>query len=117
MAWALEGGKPEPFHISRNELEEAEAHRDDWYLFRLYELARAPKAFELRPPLEAHVALTATSFQASFGDKKTTSFGPDLPFINFGANICFLPPIHQFRYFIATAIRRERVSHLPANAL
>jgi hypothetical protein len=25
-----------------------------------------PKAFELRPPLDAHVSLTATSFQANF---------------------------------------------------
>jgi hypothetical protein len=25
-----------------------------------------PKAFELRPPLKAHVSLTATSFRASF---------------------------------------------------
>ncbi|POF34177.1 DUF3883 domain-containing protein [Roseibium marinum] len=61
------GWERTPFHISRNELEVAEARRDDWYLFRLYEFARTPKAFELRPPLEAHVALTATSFQASFG--------------------------------------------------
>lgn len=55
-----------PFHISRNELEVANARRDDWYLFRLYEFARSPKAFELRPPLEAHVSLIATSFLASF---------------------------------------------------
>ncbi|MEM5581426.1 DUF3883 domain-containing protein [Roseibium sp. AS2] len=61
------GWERTPFHISRNELEVAEARRDDWVLFRLYEFARTPKAFELRPPLEAHVALTATSFQASFG--------------------------------------------------
>jgi hypothetical protein len=46
---------------------EAEAEiRDDWYLFRLYDFARAPQAFELRPPLDAHVTLTATNFQASF---------------------------------------------------
>ena len=61
------GWERTPFHISRNELEVANARRDDWYLFRLYDFARAPKAFEIRPPLEAHVALTATSFQASFG--------------------------------------------------
>lgn len=60
------GWERTPFHISRNELGVAEARRDDWYLFRLYEFARSPKAFELRPPLEAHVSLTATSFQASF---------------------------------------------------
>lgn len=61
------GWERTPFHISRNELEVAAARRNDWYLFRLYEFAQSPKAFELRPPLEAHVALTPTSFQASFG--------------------------------------------------
>ncbi len=60
------GWERTPFHISRNELEVAENRRDDWYLFRLYEFARSPKAFELRPPLDAHVALAATSFHASF---------------------------------------------------
>lgn len=60
------GWERTPFHISRNELEVAEARRHDWCLFRLYEFARSPKAFELRPPLDAHVALTATSFLASF---------------------------------------------------
>lgn len=60
------GWERTPFHISRNEIDVADARRDDWYLFRLYDFARSPKAFELRPPLEAHVALTATSFRASF---------------------------------------------------
>lgn len=60
------GWERTPFHISRNELEVANERRDDWHLFRLCEFARAPKAFELRPPLDAHVSLTATSFRASF---------------------------------------------------
>lgn len=60
------GWERTPFHISRNEIDVADERRDDWYLFRLYEFAREPKAFELRPPLDAHVSLTATSFQASF---------------------------------------------------
>lgn len=60
------GWQRTPFHISRNELEVANERRDNWHLFRLYEFARAPKAFKLRPPLDAHVSLTATSFQASF---------------------------------------------------
>lgn len=60
------GWERTPFHVTRNELEVAEARTEDWFLYRLYEFARSPKAFELRPPLEAHVALTATSFQASF---------------------------------------------------
>lgn len=55
-----------PFHISRNELAVAEERREDWHLFRLYDFARQPQAFELRPPLDAHVSLTATQFLASF---------------------------------------------------
>ncbi|HWL55123.1 MAG TPA: DUF3883 domain-containing protein [Paracoccus sp. (in: a-proteobacteria)] len=60
------GWERTPFHISSNELEVAEARREDWCLLRLYDFARETRAFELRPPLAAHVALTPTSFQASF---------------------------------------------------
>lgn len=55
-----------PFHITRNELEVADHRREHWRLVRLWNFARKPKAFELRPPLNAHVALMATHFQASF---------------------------------------------------
>lgn len=55
-----------PFHITRNELAVADANRDDWRLVRLWNFAREPKAFELRPPLEEHVSLMASSYQASF---------------------------------------------------
>jgi hypothetical protein len=55
-----------PFHISRNELQVAQDRRENWCLVRLYNFARAPKAFELRPPLDAHVSLMPTSFQADF---------------------------------------------------
>lgn len=60
------GWERTPFHITRNELAVAEAYRDDWLLVRLWNFARAPRAFELRPPLEAHVSLMAMSYQASF---------------------------------------------------
>lgn len=60
------GWERTPFHISRNELAVAGDNRDNWILFRLYHFSREPKAFELRPPLDAHVNLTATSFEASF---------------------------------------------------
>lgn len=60
------GWERTPFHISRNELAVADERREEWCLFRLWNFARTPKAFELRPPLDAHVSLTATSFQASF---------------------------------------------------
>ncbi|WP_224717423.1 DUF3883 domain-containing protein [Mesorhizobium sp. B294B1A1] len=54
------------FHITRNELAVAEERRSDWPLVRLWNFAREPKAFELLPPLEAHVSLMATSYQANF---------------------------------------------------
>lgn len=59
------GWERTPFHITRNELAVAEDHREDWKLVRLWNFAREPRAFELRPPLEAHVALIATGYQAS----------------------------------------------------
>ena len=55
-----------PFYITRNELAVADERRAEWCLFRMWNFSREPKAFELYPPLDAHVSLTATSFQASF---------------------------------------------------
>lgn len=60
------GWERTPFLITRNELAVAEERRSEWCLFRLWNFSREPKAFELHPPLDAHVALTATTFQASF---------------------------------------------------
>ncbi len=60
------GWERTPFHVSRNELEVAAGNRNSWVLFRLWNFARDARAFELRPPLDAHVALTPTTFQASF---------------------------------------------------
>ena len=60
------GWERTPFYISRNELAVAEERRSEWCLFRLWNFSRAPKAFELHPPLGTHVALTATVYQASF---------------------------------------------------
>lgn len=58
------GWERTPFHISRNECEVAEARRDEWHLVRLYDFARRPSAFTLRPPLEMHVSLAPASFLA-----------------------------------------------------
>lgn len=55
-----------PFHISRNEIAVAQSRSDDWHLLRVWNFAREPRAFALRPPLDTHVELTATSFLASF---------------------------------------------------
>ncbi|WP_200820027.1 MULTISPECIES: DUF3883 domain-containing protein [unclassified Azospirillum] len=60
------GWERTPFHVTRNELTVADERRDEWCLVRLWNFAREPKAFELRPPLEARVSLVATSFQANF---------------------------------------------------
>lgn len=60
------GWERTPFHITRNELAVAEGRRSEWCLFRLWNFSREPKAFELRPPLDAHVSLTPTTFQARF---------------------------------------------------
>jgi hypothetical protein len=56
-----------PFHITRNELAVADERRAEWLIFRLWNFSREPRAFELRPPLDAHLSLTATTFEASFG--------------------------------------------------
>ena len=60
------GWERTPFHITANELAVADDRRGEWCLLRLWDFAREPKAFELFPPLQAHVALTPTSFCASF---------------------------------------------------
>lgn len=60
------GWERTPFHITRNELAVAKERRSDWRLVRLWNFAREPKAFELRPPLDTHVSLMATAYQASF---------------------------------------------------
>lgn len=59
------GWERTPFHITRNELAVAEEHRESWVLARLYNFAREPRGFEIRPPLEHHVALSPTTFLAS----------------------------------------------------
>ncbi len=60
------GWKRTPFHISRNELVVSEDRPTEWRLLRLWNFARNPRAFELDPPLDAHVNLCATSYQANF---------------------------------------------------
>lgn len=60
------GWERTPFHISRNELAVAEERHSEWCLFRLWNFAREPTAFELYPPLDAHVSLVASAFQARF---------------------------------------------------
>lgn len=58
------GWERTPFHITRNELAVAEDRPTEWCLLRLWNFAREPRGFELRPPLDAHVTLIATSYEA-----------------------------------------------------
>lgn len=60
------GWKLTPFHISRNELAAAQDQPDEWCLLRVWNFAREPRAFELHAPLDAHVRLVATSYEARF---------------------------------------------------
>ena len=60
------GWERTPFHITSNELRVANERREAWHLMRLYDFAKCPRAFEIRPPLERHVELTPTTFRAGF---------------------------------------------------
>ena len=60
------GWERTPFHITRNELRVAGERPEEWRLLRLWNFIRAPRAFELSPPLERHVALIATQYEARF---------------------------------------------------
>ena len=60
------GWERTPFHITRNELAVAENRSTEWCLLRLWNFAREPRGFELRPPLDAHVTLIATGYEARF---------------------------------------------------
>ncbi len=55
-----------PFWISRNELAVARERSAEWRLLRLWNVSRTPQAFELAPPLDAHVSLMPTQFLADF---------------------------------------------------
>lgn len=60
------GWERTPFHITRNELATADLKRTSWCLLRLWNFSRGPKAFELRPPLNAHISLVPNSFIGSW---------------------------------------------------
>jgi hypothetical protein len=60
------GWERTPFHITRTELAVADERRSEWCLFRVWNFSRGPRAFELHPPLDARVKLTATAFMAAF---------------------------------------------------
>jgi hypothetical protein len=55
-----------PFFLSENERSLSQERPDAFRLVRLYDFRRQPKAFELIPPLESSVLLTASIYRASF---------------------------------------------------
>lgn len=58
------GWERTPFYLTRNELDVANDCSDHWHLLRVWNFAKQPRAFALRPPLESHVALTPTHYRA-----------------------------------------------------
>ena len=54
-----------PFFLSENERTFAIERSDAFRIVRLYDFARAPKAFEILPPLEETVHLQATNYRAA----------------------------------------------------
>jgi hypothetical protein len=60
------GWERTPLHISRNELAVADERREEWRLFRLWNLARTPKAFELRPRLMRMCRSRRPAFEQAF---------------------------------------------------
>lgn len=61
------GHRTTPFWLSENERALSAERPDAFRLFRLYDVARIPRAFELAPPLEHAVLLRAANWRASFG--------------------------------------------------
>lgn len=60
------GGNRTPFFVSRNEHRFASANADRFHLFRVYDYARTPRAFEFNGALEKFVRLSPESFRADF---------------------------------------------------
>lgn len=63
---ATRGGPATDFFLTRTEREVATERPDAWRLYRLHDLAAAPALFQLKPPLEAAVTLTAETWRAGF---------------------------------------------------
>jgi hypothetical protein len=59
------GWERTPFHITRNECAVASERPDAFRVFRLYDFAKQPRAFEIAPPLEAALCFTPQTFLAS----------------------------------------------------
>jgi hypothetical protein len=56
-----------PFYLSANECALSVERPDHFRIFRLYDFAKEPKAFQIAPPLESALILETASYRASFG--------------------------------------------------
>ena len=63
---ATRGGPATDFYLTRTEREVSEDRPDAWCLYRLHDLAATPGLFQLKPPLESAVTLTAETWRAGF---------------------------------------------------
>ncbi|RZJ35102.1 MAG: DUF3883 domain-containing protein [Brevundimonas sp.] len=61
---ATNGGRTSPFFITRNELALSEERPDHFRLYRLYDLAKAPRMFRLKPPIPQAVTLEPETWRA-----------------------------------------------------
>lgn len=60
------GSEQTPFYLSSNEKRFSDERQDAFRIFRLYDFARVPKAFEITPPLESKLILETANYKASF---------------------------------------------------
>ncbi|WP_232540347.1 DUF3883 domain-containing protein [Azohydromonas aeria] len=56
-----------PFFVSANEVRFARSRPEEFRLYRLFDFRKMPRLFELPGPIEAHCALDAATYRASFG--------------------------------------------------
>ena len=60
------GSATTPFWITANELRVSQENQDKFRIIRLYNFARKPTAYKLKPPLQDRVKLEAKQYLASF---------------------------------------------------
>ena len=59
-------GKDTPFFISRGEIQFANAHAEQFHLYRLFEFRKSPKLFDLPGAVERHCLVNPISFVCTF---------------------------------------------------
>jgi uncharacterized protein DUF3883 len=62
------GARLTPFFLTQNERLVSEEHPDAFRIVRLFDFARAPRAFELHPPLESSIIMRPHVYRATFTD-------------------------------------------------